>query len=311
MTNTQCDLINKINKLTAKSTKKSISAIINYDLKQLSTNTKVSEEKNPIKSFLNYKATTTGYFEPDTTDTTIQVLKKLLAIQLDIDEKDISFDNKRVLSFVVNDKRIHLETDTMNSFWTTYKAAIINLLQDYNLSCKKAMINTKKPLQKQLNKLVDNYDEFDLKTNHSELDKQLNTFATLTHSVMNMCLVPRNFNRDRLAKTNDYWDLSLMLLKTQEFKEQDSNYIWYLNNLDKMILEDFYEDSEYNYVNLLFDNHGFTSEQMLPKTLDSISECVKNINNMITLRGLRIIKLLNPKCDVTCDEMIADILQGK
>ena len=302
------DLIQMIKSLDNKSTKEDINTVINYDLKQLSPNLKVGEEQHSIKRFLKYKATTKGNFEPDATVSAMNFLKHVLALQLSINEDEISVDDKRGLSFAVDGKRVWLESDTMNSFWTTYKSAITNLLPDYKQSCKIADINTSKAMVKQMHKLIEGYIVFDLNESNSELDKELQLFATLTHSVMNMVLVPRNFNRARLAKTNDFWDLSLMLLNAEDFSNKDSNYTWYLNNLDKMMIEDCFNGPvNIDNVKVLFDNHGFASENMLPKTLEEITQCVSSINTQIQLRGLRLISLINPKCEAVCNEMIEEL----
>ena len=304
------EILSLIKALNTRSKKADIMAVINNDLKKLSVDTNVSEEENSIKRFLKFKDATKQSFDPATTNSATELLKALLAIKLEISEDEISVDNKGVLSFEEDGKKVYLESNTMNQFWNVYKSSIMNLLENYKMECRNAKIDTSKPLLKQLNKFIDNFDAFDLVAVDRNLAFQLDSLATLTHSPFNMVCVPKGFSKGRTPKTNDFWDLSLLLLNKEEFKEKDSNYIWYNNNLDKMILEDCYKDEivDIENIKLLFDNHDFVSENMLPKTIEDLTNCVSEMNIRIILRGLRILPLLNPKIKKVCDKMIADLV---
>lgn len=91
-------------------------------------------------------------------------------------------------------------------------------------------------------------------------DEMFRNFAILTHTIGNFTLVPAGFNFYRGGKNTycDYWDLSLMHLKKEGYKDFKSDD--FKKYIDTFFLWD-YVDEEYNPLSLFMNHSDFTKRK--------------------------------------------------
>lgn len=120
---------------------------------------------------------------------------------------------------------------------------------------------------------------------HDEIGTLLIEYAKLTHTIGNFVLVPSGFNTGRVSKTDDYWDLSLMLLESEEK--------WMLKKLLPKYINTFflwdYVDGE-GKITPFFATHSFAKKQ--PSTIYEALELLQKITKAITRRGYFMVAML-------------------
>ncbi len=176
---------------------------------------------------------------------------------------------------------VTLETDTMNSFATTFNEFMRVWINNG------ARFKYGTNLNRDIN-FLKNIDKWYAQTEDKE-DKEVislfNDFAKLTHSPANMILVPKGYNSERGTSEliKDYWDLSLIDLKGiySQNAYYDDSYRWFFENKDKFMLDDWFDEN--GKVKLLFTGHSFKNP--LPKNTSEFKECLQNIIKRIENRS--------------------------
>lgn len=273
--------------------KKSIGDLINYDIKNESPWNGVFTEKKPIQKMEKYRSynnETSLRFDCDNSNGTCDFVDSIYQ-----ELWGWSYKNRMSLSSEFQNKFNNywdrLGSDTMNSFSTIYRQALkIN-------SDNKSSVKHNKHLQK---------------------------FATLTHTIGNLTLVPfkidtendsKSFNQSRGFRDNhtnkyfvyDFFDLSLKIIKEnvgiQTFKEYiDTFYLHDFVNLDdnysiKPLLKKHKPLLAQNKMSL--DN----PESFLPDNNDELNEYLMNVNKLIMQRSKRIVKVLKNNLDINSDKI--------
>lgn len=187
---------------------------------------------------------------------------------------------------------VTLETDTMNSFSTTFNEFMRKKWYPSIHNGKKFKYGTN--LNRDIN-FLKNIDKWYAQTEDKEVISLFNDFAKLTHSPANMILVPKGYNSERGTSrlTKDYWDLSLIDLKGiySQNAYYDDSYRWFFENEFEnkkgFMLDDWFDEN--GKVKLLFTGHSFKNP--LPKNTSEFKECLQNIIKRIENRS----KLLEEK----------------
>ena len=290
------DILKYIKELTEESTVNQIEKVLEKDIKDYSPNEDVRNEKDSIKKLLLFKEDyKQSKFDPDSTEQAKNIYKELQWCTND-------------------DLGVYVQGDTMNSFFTTYKSAIINSNQNYNEMCVKANIKMNKGLLEQISKIIDNYELFKL---NDELTNVFTDFARLTHTIGNLTLVPNGYNTLRNSNVKDYFDLTLEKVKEEGWKsfnkkgkEEDSKEIlkWqkdFMGQIEKYCLQDYVD--KYGNIIPLYEGHILYRKPYIPKIENEIIMCINEMNKRIRIRGLRMIMRINPKCSKVCTEMVNKI----
>lgn len=131
--------------------------------------------------------------------------------------------------------------------------------------------------------LLNNYDEF----SDVHDDDKLNTFAVLTHTIGNMCVVPKGFNAGRNA--SDYWDFAMLYMK--EFTD---NFGGWDALVKAYALGDYVREAD-NTVIPLWDGHFDNKPSIIyhPLTHNDIQQFLTLVNTNIQNRGQRMIQSHN------------------
>jgi len=245
----------------------------NYDLKNLSPSKKVREESHSVKKLFLYKKeyqeNREKPFECDGCELMREVYSKLYP------NKDLT-----VLDF-----------DTMNSFYTTYKSLLLLTDKDFwdndiiNF-CKNLGINFKKIGSKQQYQLRYEWLLTDNVFNHyKDINNkpEVKRFATLTHTIGNMTLLPKGYNAGRAKSTKDYWDLTLISL--QNFLE---------SSFDHFVTEYYMQDFTTDTI-LFWEGHSFKKPEPKSLSKEQIFEVIEKINERIEKRSKRIFNALLEK----------------
>ena len=112
----------------------------------------------------------------------------------------------------------------MNSFYQTYRLLLLSSdksfwKSDFNAFCNNRGVGVKpKSIKKNALKLLRYewllsekvFNHYENINNHPDVMR----FATVTHTIGNMTLLPKGFNVGRAIATRDYWDLTLMSLQS-------------------------------------------------------------------------------------------------
>ncbi|NSW23507.1 hypothetical protein HRH58_13815, partial [Enterococcus faecalis] len=245
-----------------------------YDFKlELQTKEKkffqeIMDESNAIKRiFAWYLSPVQATSETETT----QLAKTIYSIlwNLDISVLNRSFD-----------------MDVMNSFWTTYKFAI---LKKYKASYNKWQDN-----RINLSAIY----ELDKKYyDYIEINNLFKAFANYTHTIGNFIIESKGFNRGR--KNDDYWDLGLIIVKDN--LDVLENGLW-KKYVKKFYLQPFVRE-DYSVAEL-WQNH-LISEYTKPcaenneETIELIKEFLDRVCPSIEERGKFIVKTLCEKLNLT------------
>ena len=241
-----------------------------------------------IKNFLRYRTAGSACldiyknnFDCDCCSDTIEVLRYLL--EKEFGKDNIQFNKPRVFIIKDGNQEISIETDTMNSVWT--------LLNDYMPNIKTV------------------FDRFSILLGNQDICgnelvlKQFDNYCLLTHTIGNFVYVPKGYNVGRYNLTLDFSDLTIIDLKRQK----DDNFIWYKDNFSKLYMNRFVEDINKSFDDIrpkeLFDNH--LNKDKKPCTLRDLSKCLDTMNRNILLRGLDIIKSIQPEVKNEVDKVIS------
>lgn len=323
---------------------------ISYDFKKNDL-----EEEDSIVRFLKYKKPSSKLPDYDRSESTMSVLAQYVKEVMHAD--NASFEERRIY---INGSLIG-ETDTINSFWSTYRALLefaFNPKQKskgydkellYEFVLMFGGISSRKKVTPKLNEKkyaeygitgdelenvkeyfrgyegkyefkLDNYIKYcngnnkipdkdleeeriewlishreDLKRiiisiGCIELYEALKTFAGLTHSIGNFGIVPLGFNVGRTSVTNDYFDLSLVILMgmCQNKGWYDSTVNWFAENYrEACAYECYFEQRDVKH---LFRGHSF--EKIFPSTVQEFLEYFNIVNSLIIGRGYKIISVL-------------------
>jgi hypothetical protein len=179
-----------------------------------------------------------------------------------------------------------LERDTMNSFKTTYNQAVLIEAEEIGVDLKKYQSTYGRI---SIEKLLVDCPEITERLNQNP---DLNEFATMTHTIGNFTMLPnpntdnykRGFNVGRYSHTNDYWDLSLELMK--EELQNDELFNAYIEIFD---LRDYIDEN--GKIIPLFERKK-SPEHFEPQTREELTEFLQNANKKIKARGERLVKRL-------------------
>ena len=344
------DFIKAIKTLDEKSTKEDIEKLLFYDMKQEANYEIVNNEDNQIKldylptdkiteknkieylkNWLRYKVLISIIkFDSDTTDKTKAFLKAYLEEKLQKQIKEITLDceNKKLQSnrtfqiTTTNLEKIYLDTDTMNSYATTFNGQK-GITNGFINSLRKKCSNFFKKYPNRLTYLellseIDNiYEAYKNNYSNSDLFDKFITFAKLQNTIGNYVLVPKGYNAGyyyenikrnigRATATSDYWDLTMEDLKSLSAKENNYNYLIRgnkkieLNNIEKANFKWYCENKEAflieveKYIGKELFYGGHNSNNRIPN-LEQMDECVKSINKFIVNRGLEMMCTINKK----------------
>lgn len=265
----------------------------------------IDEQGEEIKNFIRYKLINDINAGPLVDCDNSMIAKKILATilanqKIQINKVNLRSNASRV--FNVADS-IELETDTMNSFWTTFNIFLKKYIcRDLESKCMNHY--GKKTAKLKRYWLLKNADEIFSKNNIYKIDAEFpgvancivefRRFALLTHSIGNFTLVPKGYNMRRYSITNDCWDLSLIDLQSRY-----DEYTWYCNNIHIFLYDDYFNNYdklktfENLEVKLLYENHSFKSK--LPEDVFEFFEYIRKVNKCIIQRGEKIINCLNAK----------------
>lgn len=215
----------------------------------------------------------------------------------------------------------HLDTDVMNSFWTTYKCLLQLNYPNVFTPEGSTRADNFEPLRKHqgplraeigyppfdspdyleidpkyLTYFRENYPQFILTErmiwpeflmqNFNQFERvhgniELMRFARLTHTIGNIVVVPKGFNSCRGG--GDYWDLGLNELKL--FLTTCGAWDAFL---EKHYLRDYVDDDD--QVKTFWQQH--LTERKLPQTAAEIEQFLVNINYAIEHRGRDILAAL-------------------
>jgi hypothetical protein len=197
-------------------------------------------------------------------------------------------------------------SDTMNTFWTTYKVAMQLYCPGMVLGWADRKVTAFRdsgnglPTKADTFYLAAHYKRFVSENEGFRLLNELpyiREFASLTHTIGNFTLVPqglakgqKSFNVARYAITKDYWDLSLGLLKGEWGRWTTAGVVPKAGDFNEYADTYFmgmYLDSEGEYLPF-FDGHArhrSGARQLLPASKEELEVCVKTINERIKCRG--------------------------
>jgi len=280
-----------------------------------------------IKNWIRYKICTKRKLYANCTD--CDVLEEVMVLQSQILQKiatvtDVRFGKKILRDdlsgvdqkdrlIVVETERdgiILLETDTMNSFATTFNEFMRIWLSKiyksrwwYRVSYMKEYgVEKADDIYRDIF-FLENIENWYAKASSDiqTILEEFATFAKYTHCLANMIVVPYGYNAMRNCVANDYFDLSLVylqrnmksiqhpFLKEKKSKVIVSSYTWYINHLVKIIRcqgwfanFELREFEKWN-IQMLFPSHSLTAK--VPKDNNTILWCIKSINERIRQRG--------------------------
>lgn len=195
-------------------------------------------------------------------------------------------------TITMNNQEMIVGMDTMNSFFTTWGWFFNNHYQDI----LKDVFKCEKFNRIKVEDIINNIDLIEnviINRHGNELLNNIKRFATYSHTIGNMILVPKElppytkgkgtFNTMRATKVKDFWDLSMELLKNENFPFNDYCDMFYLKNI--------YTDNNYNIIK--FINHDV--DNALPKSIEEYNLFLQIVVDKIIERGKIIDFLLNKK----------------
>ncbi|QWC25114.1 hypothetical protein KJK41_22050 (plasmid) [Bacillus haikouensis] len=175
--------------------------VVAFDFKNESPSDAVRKEQHPVKKFILYRKEyqENNAFDCDRCDLILEIHNKV-------------YSNKNLG---------YLDTDTMNSFYTSYRLLllsfdkffwendIITFSRNRGIEFNAASENKKR---------LERYDWLlsdKVFSHYADINNlpEVMRFATLTHSLGNMTLIPKGYNVGRATSTKDYWDLTLLSLR--------------------------------------------------------------------------------------------------
>jgi hypothetical protein len=138
--------------------------------------------------------------------------------------------------------------------------------------------------------LLENFDKFPLVNENKELQR----FAQLTHTIGNITLVPKGFNRRRSCQ--DYWDFALLKLKAKMTK---ADWLQYVKNHEMQM----YVTPEGDVIPF-WENHF---NVLTPTNEEELFEFVRKVNHGIEKRGKALIKRYQDTKNVRPDDFDSEL----
>ncbi|MGD6816516.1 hypothetical protein ACQCVE_05470 [Metabacillus sp. 113a] len=263
-----------------------------------------------LKNLLRYKIATsmnlyTTRFDGDTTELVKEFLLQLISPNVE----NVTYNKYR--EFTINDT-IKLESDTVNSFATTFNQFMRGILeyiepnweQNYldRYQLNKELAYKIRETHKYLYFLeqIDNWMKH-LQDEDRDIWVKFEVFAKISHSIGNFTLVPLTYNSIRGSdkRIRDYWDLTMLDLKLRAQEGiLDDNFRWYFRNYNllyscRCYIEDTSKvELKDNDSISFFNDHSFTHVLPLKKEMP---QCLNNIIRYIVLRGLDMVLDINTK----------------
>lgn len=248
-----------------------------FDLKNISPWDDVNNETNPIQKFLLYKSRNKAsvIYDCDNSNGSSKIADAFY-----FSLWGWNYDNRLSVPDLIK-HNVDVEwdrygSDTMNSFMTTYKAAV-------KIYGSEAL---------------------------AQKNKLLIEFASLTHSLSNFTIMPfklqkdddKSFNQYRGANFGkyfvfDYFDLSLKLIKESISFNAFKQYI------DTFVLND-YVDDHYNVKPLMSKHSAYLKadcldltnpSKFLPNTEEELNEYLRNVISLIKSRSIRLMHEYNKR----------------
>lgn len=312
------DFLNGIKKLNEQSSWEEITLYLFYDMKKQAVldskkikNFKVLNqfgisleyvEGEYLQNWLRYKIASknnqyTVKFDGDTTEIVKTFLKEMLERQGVETEYEEGASNR---VFTINNS-IQLETDTMNSYATTFNQFIRKKIDENFVEQYKKMFSIKNASEAyrdlfflmKIDEWKENFQQYE------KIWKLFDEFAKLSHVIGNFTLVPKGYNTGRVKITKDYWDLTLLDLKEKaKGNNLDENFKWYIDNYYLFFYSQYYlkKPAEISLIEnepvLFYDNHV---SKIVPNSIEEYESLLEIIIKSITLRGLEMLQAINPK----------------
>jgi hypothetical protein len=261
--------------------------VLTFDFKNESPSSAVQREQHPVKKFFLYRKE-------------YQQNKKF-----DCDGCDLILE---IHATIYSDKNLgYLDSDTMNSFYTSYRLLLLSFDKffwdnDIIAFCHKRGIDFKSASENK--KRLERYEwllsekvfnHYAYINNHPEVKR----FATLTHSLGNMTLIPRGYNVGRATSTKDYWDLTLLSLR-DFFGSSFDNFVtdYYMQDFTVDTIE-FWEGHSFGYpLPNSFSKqeaHKLSKEEKNKIVHNRIVEFMQKVNVKIEKRSKRLFIALKDK----------------
>jgi hypothetical protein len=267
-----------------------------YDFKNEHPYNEVRVENDPVRKWLLYKSSP-YLFDADSSNGTCEATMRLY---------------RQLWNWDTENKLSKAPSDTMNSFWITYKAAMQICCSGMSLGWTVREVDEfhsdgrGRPTKEDTCYLAENYyrlmDEDERFRELNELP-YIRRFARLTHCIGNLTLVPRGFNRARSLRTKDYWDLSLGLLKDKWGVWKTGGVIPGAKDFEEYIhfyfMEMYIDAGKGDYLPLTRSHARCYSgaSQLLPANREELKECVGQMNDRIEKRGEIMIRELTENLD--------------
>mgnify|MGYP000845166069 CR=1 FL=1 len=175
--------------------------------------------------------------------------------------------------------------ETMNSFLTTFKSALVQSSKSKTLP-NKLEIKGKKKLPYQYLCKKKAYMDFEIVRNNSSA---FQTFAGLTHTIGNFTVLPHWMNTGRSNLSQDYWDIFLLSLQEWLDLISPTSEAW-INFIELYYLQP-YVNKDYQ-IEPLWKNHSYTTPILKEK--EDFPIFLKAVNERIEERGKYMIKQI---CD--------------
>jgi hypothetical protein len=261
--------------------------VVNYDFKNESPSSAVHMELHPVKKFFLYKKDyqENKVFDCDGCDLSLEIHSKV-------------YPNKNLE---------YLDSDTMNSFYSTYRLLlrsfdksfwdndIITFCNNRGIDFNKASKNKKYLLRYEWILSEEVFNHYIDINNLPEVKR----FATLTHTLGNTTLLPKGYNTGRAIPTKDYWDLTLISLQNflgcafdnfvtdyhmQDFTA-DSIEFWEGHSLEYPLPTSFNKK----------DSRKLKSDKKDKIVRNRILEFMQKVNDRIEKRSIRLFNVLIEK----------------
>ncbi len=193
--------------------------------------------------------------------------------------------------------------DAMNSFYTTFDAAIRRSNNKETLFKQQDIVLKSYNASLPLDKLIENknYASYqNIQMNRDAFDR----FGKLTHTLGNFIVLPHWMNTGRYSFSKDYWDVTMKSFK--DFLEPLDAWDKFIKTYqlevyvnEKLEVLPFWED-HFKYYG---DNNLFA-----PKTTDEFESYLQAVNAKIEVRGKYLTKILLEKLNLK-DHIFYDMVQ--
>ncbi len=306
------NLLSMIRELNNNSKIEEILKVLLYDVKQMAIldpekvlryNKKIKnvsleynnddEYAKNIKNTERYKIGISYNYYTKRFDADKEPIVKELLIELIRNCKDVhSVKDLNSRTILVNDE-IYLDTDTMNSFQTSFGNYIKVLHPDY-LKEYMEKYNLKKGTVLYRNSyFIEECANWFRNQKDQTMYELFELFALLVYTFGNFMLIPRGYNRKRYQVTRDIINLSFDDIVKR--RDTNKNFKWYTKHYSEMGFEPILKyDTKTTSIEENEAYNLFTSEnQIVPKKEGQIKDYINNVCKIILLRGIKILKDIN------------------